>query len=214
MSAHSSHVQRMTTGSASERGAGLDGLKNTLGDMSEEQLLEVVREPGLLAALNVFFSGDKSLTALKVLFALMRPSSDPFSPTTKQCRAAIFDSPCFPSLKDIAASSSGTLELKRKAWRAIRGASRLEVGRRREVIDSPGMVALLQVGLESADHSIAVQTMDTIYNLCRDETTAAAVFDGHPDLVQSLVDTFCNSGVNDQFKCKSQLHSFFPHIKF
>jgi len=293
MPAYASHVQRMTTGSASERGAGLANLGRSLGDLSEEQLLEVVREPGLLAALNPLLWGDRSLTALKVLFALMGRDSNPSSRTLHFCGAAILESPCFPSLKELAASGS-TLKHKREAWEAIRGVSRLEEGR---LLDSPGMVELLQVGLKGADHSIAkhvtatihnlctdettataifespcfpslkdiaasggtpelkrnaygairnvscmeegrlreffdspgmvallkdgLESPDTIiaddasatfYNLCCDETTASAVLDGHPDLVQTLVITFCNSGVGDHFSSKSQLHSFFPLI--
>ena len=176
MPAHASHVQRMTAGSASKRGAGLGSLKITLDDLSEEQpLLEVVREPGLLAALNRFLSGDRSLTALEVLRTLMGRESNPNSPTLQLCRTAIFYSPCFPSLKNLA-GSGGTLELKQSAWAAILAVSRMDEDRLWEMLSSPGMFALLQAGLESADHSIAQKSAIITYNLCRDETTATAIF--------------------------------------
>ena len=288
MSSYASHVQRMTTGSVPERAAGLANLENVVDGLTEEQLLEVVRESGLLAALNLFLSGDWALASLKVLYSLMGRDSSPDSPTLRLCGAAIFDSPCFPLLKSFAASG-GTLELKREAWEAIRGVSRMGGERLREFFDSPGMVALLKAGLESEDQIIAKNTTSTIKNLCFDETTATAIFDSpcfpslkelaasgsilelkqsawqaidnvslfmeegrmrefvdspgvvallqaglesvdatiseqatstvdilceedettasavlddHPDLVQTLVDTFCNSGFSDQFKCK------------
>jgi len=296
MPAFASHVQRMTARSASERGAGLDGMMSILDDLSEEQLLAVVREPGLLAALNLFLSGDRSLTALKVLDSLMGKAINPISLALMLSYAAIFDSPCFPSLKDIA-SSGRTLELKQSAWAAITGLACMEEGRLREMFDSPGMVALLQAGLESADITIASMASATVYNLCEDETIASAIFDspcfpsaknvaalgstlglkreawkfitcvtnmeegrlrelfdspgmvalmqtglasmdvdiaesaaitisnlcydettatavldGHPDLVQAIADTFCNVGVCEQFMSKSQLRSLFSNL--
>ena len=60
------------------------------------------------------------------------------------CCNAIFDSPCFPSLKTVAASGS-TVELKQWARGAILNVSGMDEERRREMLDSPGMVALLQV---------------------------------------------------------------------
>ena len=191
MPAIASHVQRMTARSASERGAGLESLRSTLGALSEEQLLEVVREPGLLSALNQHllpFSKNQPLTsltmlyflpltALNVLYTLMGRESSPDSPTLQLCNSAIFDSPCFSSLKDIAASGSATLELKQNAWEAIKGVARMEEGRLTEMLDSPGMVELLQAGIESEDHCIAANATTTSRNLCFDESTATAMFD-------------------------------------
>ena len=207
MPAYNSHVQRMSTGSTSERGAGLDRLRSLLDDLSEEQLLEVVREPGLLAALNLFLSGDRSLAALNVLYALMGRDSDPNSLTLMLCDAAIFYSPCFPKLKEIAASSSSTLEVRREAWEAIKGVSRMEEGR--SFFDSSGMFALLQAGLKSADHAIAKNAAIAVSNLCFDKTIASAIFDGHSDLVETLTDAFCSNGASGQFQCKPQLNSFY-----
>ena len=175
MPAYASHVQRMTTGSATERRAGLDDMMSLLDDLSEEQLLEVVREPGLLAALNAFLSGDSSLVALKVLYALMGKDSDPGSPTLKLCNVAIFDSPCFLSIKGIAASGS-TLELKHTAWTAIKAVARMEEGRSREFFYSAGMVALLRAGIESVASVIAKNASATIQNLSWDVSTASAIF--------------------------------------
>ena len=80
----------------------------------------------------------------------------------------------------------------------------------REMFDSPGMLALLYAGLESIDATIVENVTRTIMGLSFDKSTASAMLDGHPDLVHALVDTFCNSGVSEQFKCKSQLHPVFP----
>ena len=209
MPAFASYVQCMTAGSASERGAGLDGLRSTLGDagLPEESHLAIVREPGLLAALNPFLSGDRSLTALKVLFFLGRV----FSPSAALCKSAVFDSECFPSVKAIAATGS-TTELKQQAWAVIRSmaAGLGENHRTKEFIDSPGFVALLQSHLNTSDSGIAASTAFTINSLCRDKPNASAVLDNYPDLVQTLVNTFSTSGVGPKFNGKLQLTSLAP----
>jgi len=64
MPAYASHVLRMTTGSVSERSAGLASLRCIINGLPEEVGLEVVNEPGLLTAVNAFLSGSESLTAL------------------------------------------------------------------------------------------------------------------------------------------------------
>ena len=94
MAAYTPHVRRMTAGSTSERGAGIDDLGSILGDLSEKQLLELVREPGLLAALHLFLSGDRFLAALNVLDTMTATMRDQYSPMLEMCRTAIFDSPC------------------------------------------------------------------------------------------------------------------------
>ena len=63
MSSYASHVQRLTTGSVPERATELASLEIIVEGLTEEERLEVVSEPGLLAALNSFLSGGEPLTA-------------------------------------------------------------------------------------------------------------------------------------------------------
>jgi hypothetical protein len=130
----------------------------------------------------------------------MGRESNPNSPTLQLCRTAIFYSPCFPSLKNLAATSST------RARAVINGISCMEAERKKDFLDSPGMVELLRSSLNSTDATIATNFAATIANLCLDETTASAILDSQPDLVQTLVDTFCTSGFCEKFKCKTQLH--------
>ena len=201
MPAYAPHVKRMTTGSTSERGAGLDGLLSILPGLPKESKLAIAREPGLLAALNSFLVGDRTVTALKVLHRL-GGRDDSSNVRLRQCKTTIFYSPCFPSVKGVAATGS-TIALKNAAFAVIASTSGLEDERRKEFLDSPGIVDLLQDGLFNTYSYIAENASVTISNLCIDETTASAVLDNHPDLVQALVDTFSTSGVCEKFHSKS-----------
>ena len=156
-----------------------------------------MNEPGLLTALNTFLSGGETLTALSMLGKLTLG----VTPSAERCRSGVFASPCFASIKDIAATSS-TLELEKEAWRVIAAVSGLEEERTKEVFDSPGMVPLLMSGLKRANNHIAEYATITIHNLSINETTASAVLDDHPRLVQALVDTFRTSGVCQKFQGK------------
>jgi hypothetical protein len=201
MPAYASHVQRMTAGSGSERGAGLDGLSIIVSDagLPVESRLAILREPGLLAALNSFLVGDRTVTALKVLLCIVRRTNMSFS--AGQCLSVIFVSPCFPSLMAIAATGS-TMQLKYWAYHVAISISMLEDERKKDFLDSPGMVTLLLSGLKHANNDVAGNATITIHNLCVDEITASAVLDSHPKLVQALVDSFSTSGVCEKFKCK------------
>ena len=160
-------------------------------------MLAVVNEPGLLAALNSFLSGDESINTLQMLGELTLD----LSPSGRMSKSAVFASPCFASIKSIAAASS-TLELEKEAWIVIANVAGLEVERKKDFLDSPGMVTLLLGGLKHANNDVAGNATITIHNLCVDEITASAVLDSHPKLVQALVDSFSTSGVFEKFKCK------------
>jgi len=185
--------------------ATLTTVRQFVDGLSEENMLEVVQEPGLLDALNKLIVGNTAFSTLYVLFSLVKGMT-----TERLCQAAVFDSSCFPSLKNMAATGS-TLELKQLAWSTLTGIACMKEERLMAMLDSPDMAALLQSGLKSADADIATGANCTLSNLCRDEKTASAVLDDHPHLVQALVDTFSTSGVCDKFERKSLLHtlSFF-----
>jgi len=172
--------------------------------LPKEQQLAVAKEPGLLAAVEPFLrgGGDKVDTAIDLLLELADWEDGEFTENVEKCVAAIFDSPCFSSVKDMATTGS-TVELKRQAWRVIKDVTCMEEERLKAVLDSPGMVALLQAGLESKDDDIAESAYITTYNLCCNAEVASDMLDSHPDLVKSLVNTFSTSGVCDKFKCKS-----------
>ena len=54
-------------------------------------------------------------------------------------------------------------------------------------------------------HGRAAAGINYLNRVCRGETTASAVLDGHPNLVQTLADIFCSNGlIIDQFKRKTQ----------
>ena len=198
MSAYAHHVQRMTSGSAASRATALASLQENASLLrnAEGELLKLVREPGLLAALNTFLAGNGSeaTTALNVLYTLATGQ--------EQCMIAIFDSPCFPSLKNIAATGS-SVQLRGWAFSVITWISFMEVGRLKALLDSPGMVALLQAGMKSADITTARHAICAVANLSADIATASAMLDSHPDLVQALVKSFSTDGVCDNFRRKS-----------
>ena len=175
----------------------LTTVKQLVEAMSEEKKLEVVQEPGLLKALNKLLAGDAALAALKVLCSLTKG----LTPTNRMCKAAVF-LVCLPSIKDQAATGS-TLERKQWAWVTLTRMANMKEEHLKAMFDSPDMVALLQSGMKSTDADIAESATITLSNLCCDEETASAVLDNHPNLVQTLVDTFSNVGVCEKFERKS-----------
>ena len=60
-------------------------------------------------------------------------------------------------------------------------------------------------GLKSSnnDDDVAECATVAIHDLCINKTTASAVLDIHPRLVQALVDSFSTSGVCRKFKGKA-----------
>ena len=206
MPAYSSFVKTMTEATQAARDAGLDSVATMVEHLPKEQQLAVAKEPGMLAAVESFLrlGGNKASTAIDLLLELVEWENNcKLTSTTKKCAAAIWESPCFSSVKDMATTGS-TVELKRQAWRVIKDVTCMEEERLKAVLDSPGMVALLQAGLESKDDDIAESAYITTYNLCCNAEVASDMLDSHPDLVKSLVNTFSTSGVCDKFKCKSQ----------
>ena len=114
--------------------------------LPKEEQLNVGEEPGLLAAVEPFLRGDKAETALDLLIDLgrSRPGLDDgeFTENMYKCAAAIFGSPCFSTIKDIAATGT-TIKLMRKAWEVIVWVTCMETERRKTMVDSAGIFALL-----------------------------------------------------------------------
>ena len=176
--------------------------------LPKEQQLAVAKEPGLLAAVEPFLrgGGDKVDTAIDLLLELADWEDGEFTENVEKCVAAIFDSPCFSSVKDMAETGI-TVVLKRKAWEVIVWVSRMEEVRRKAMLDSAGMVALLLAGLKSEVVYIADIATTTIRNLSSSAEVASDLLDSHPDLVKALVNTFSTNGVCRKFRRKSHFLS-------
>jgi len=203
MPAYETFVTNMTATSKKNREAGLGSLCTIFKHLPKQQKLAVAEEPGLLDALELFLRGDKADIALDLLIELGELDDGEFTETTEKCAAAIFYSPCFSTVKELAETGS-TVELKRKAWRVIGRVSGMENERLKELLDSAGMVALLQAGMESENDDIAEETTVATSNLCFNIEVASAILDSHPDLVKVLVKTFSTSGFCKKFGSKSQ----------
>jgi len=193
-------------------------LEQLVKGLSEEEKLEVVWEPGLLQALNNSLLAGEALAALASLEVLRTLVKGEDTPTNQMCRTAVFESPCFPSIKNVAATG-GTPELKRTAWDILIDVACLKQESRCAMVDSPGMAVFLQNGMKSADTAIARRATITLSNLCLNETAAAAVLDYYPSLLEALVDTFSDSGAGFKFERKQPTQnvtnktfplSFFP----
>ena len=217
MPAYSSFVTTMTALTKKQRGAGLDSITSMIKHLPKEQQLAVAVEPGLLAAVEPFLrlGGDKASTALDLLSELGKAEREDrvITETARKCKAAIFDSPCLSSIKDMAAMGS-TMKLKRKAWRVIVNVTCVDDVLMKAMLDSADMFALLQAGLESKDDKIARSATITTSNLCEIAEVASVLLDSHPDLVKALVNAFSTSGVCTKFECKPQLHPCFLSIYF
>ena len=178
---------------------------------TKEQQLSVAEEPGLLAAVGPFLrGGDKAGIAINLLFELGRREGGEFTVTARKCVAAIFDSSCFSSVKDMAETGI-TVVLLRKAWEVIWRVSRMEEERKKAMLDSAGMVALLLAGLKSEDDCIAERASVTTRNLSCSAEVASDLLDSHPDLVKALVLLISTSGVGMRFMRKSQLTLSLSH---
>ena len=201
MPAYSDFVSSMTAPTKEHREAGLGCLLTMFERLPKEQQLSVALEPGLLAAVEPFLrGGDKAGTAIDLLLELAKLDKNMSTATTRKCEAAIFDSLCFSSIKGMA-STGGTTELKRKAWRVIGNVACVEEERKKALLDSADMAALLQAGLESKDDFISETATATVANLCCNDEVASDLRDGHMDLRKALVVTFSTSGVSFKFYC-------------
>ena len=202
MPAFAGFVSSMTVPTREHRENGLGCLWSMIKLLTKEQQLVVAEEPGLLAAVEPFLRGwDKVDTALNLLNELANWEGGEVTDTTEKCCTAVFDSPCFSCVKDMAATSTRIL-VKRKAWLVIRKVTCAEGGRRKAMFDSAGMEELLQAGLESRDDKIVQSATHTVSNLCCSAEVAYALLDSHPGLVKALVKTFSTSGVCFKFKSK------------
>ena len=110
----SNAVNAMTTGSAWSRGEGLTSLKSLLADVTDEQVLKLLEEPGMLVALNSFMSSDTRLVVVAI--SVMERMTSGFTNTNDKCKELIFSSDCFPTLKAISASTVTAPKLKRAVW--------------------------------------------------------------------------------------------------
>ena len=194
MPAYAYIQQLLSSPSAKERGKGLSGL-SLIGGLSCEENEKLAEEPGLLAALNpILIAPDTAFLVLELLFVIV--SAPPSSKTL--CLAPVFSSPVFPTLTKIAAL--GAPPLSQSAWLVIANLSGVDKHLKKVFFDSPGIVALLQGGIKSADLSIAENASVTLSNLCRNAEVASAVLDDQPELVRALVDTFSTRGVGLRFR--------------
>ena len=200
MSSFAFIVPLLSSPSPDQRALGLGSLR-LIDRLPGADQLAIVYEPGLLAALACFLDGNHSLSALEILSKLLDWKGR-LSASKRLCQGAVFGSPCFPSLMGIAATG-GSQQLKRKAWAVVVRVTCIEQKRRRAVLDSLGMVALLQAGLESEDNNIAVYAVNAVSNLSLDKEAASAMLDDHPDLVQALANTFDASGFCSKFERES-----------
>ena len=201
-------LKGLTTGSSKSRFAARNRLFHFISVAANWE--KVPRGPEVLVALSTFLTSEEALTktdhgfdALLVLNELVRGGGLSRS-VVDLCKAAVFDSPCFSSLKALAATGS-TLELRRLAWGAITKVSCLSEERSKDVFDSAGMVALMTAGLKDQDDAVERSATIAVHNLvCFNEGNASAMLDSHLGLVQALVDTTFDV-VCDKFKCKLQL---------
>ena len=202
MPAYETFVTTMTATSKKNREAALGNLWAVFKHLPKVEQLNVGEEPGLLAAVEPFLRGDKAETALDLLNKLGELEVGEVTETTRKCAAAIFDSPCLSTVKDLAETGS-TVKLKREAWAVIGKVSCMEEERMKELLDSAGMVALLQAGMESED-DIATYATAATTNLCCNIEVASDVLNGHPDLVKAFVKAFSIGGTCYKFRSESQ----------
>ena len=150
--------------------------------------LQIVQDPRLFAVLSQSLAdaGAGAAVALEILRSLVTGLTF----VKLQCKAAFFDDPCFSSAVRIAAATGDSVQLKRQAFTLVVDVSSMATERRKAYLDHPGMAALLQSGLHSANDHFALNATIAVSNLSMDAAAAAAVLDGHPGLVKALVDTF------------------------
>jgi hypothetical protein len=195
MPSYAIFVALMTDPSAGTRSNSLSSLLATVKVVSSERRLLMLKEEGMLPALEKFLTPENvratGQVALDVFYELLKDRGTiGLADAEKESIRIVYSSPLMSRI--IAATS-----VHREAYAVINGLSCSDA-LAKDLFEYNGIVEALTRGLQTDDEYVHDGCIATIANI-----TQVHIFDHtlFPELVNGIVNKFCTHGMSDSFKC-------------
>jgi hypothetical protein len=189
-------VTLLTDANASTRSAGLSSLRSTARFAPAEERLLILKEDGMLGALQQFIEPDSMQETGEAAIDLLWQLTDSkgvnnLSVAEMACKRCVFGSPLFPLIVQ-------ATTVHRNSFNVIRTLSLVNT-LKKELFEFPGVTEALARGLNTDDEDIQIICITTVSNI-----TTVHVFDLNefPELISGIVDKFTTQGIGGAFWCK------------